>query len=202
MGLLEIENQYIKNGFRLIAGVDEVGRGPLAGPVCAAAVILPVGLEIDGINDSKKLTEKKRELLYDQIATAAIAWSTAFVDAKTIDEINIRQATHLAMEKAVSQLSKKADILLVDGNDNIPFSVPYAYIIKGDAKFQSIAAASIMAKVTRDRYMVEMAEQYPGYALEKNKGYGTLAHMEGIRSLGLTPLHRKSFITAKVLGEA
>ncbi len=202
MSLLEIEAKYLQEGYTLIAGVDEVGRGPLAGPVCAAAVILPAGMEIEGVNDSKKLTEKKREFLYDVIAEKAVAWSTAFVDAETIDNINIRQATHLAMETAVKNLSEKADFLLVDGNDRIPFSVPSAYIVKGDAKSLSIAAASIMAKVSRDRYMVEMGKEYPEYFFEKHKGYGTAVHMEAIRKYGLTPLHRRSFITAKVLGKA
>ncbi len=202
MSLLELENKYLQEGYVSIAGVDEVGRGPLAGPVCAAAVILPVGLEIEGVNDSKKLTEKKREQLYDVIAEKALAWSVSFVEPEVIDEINIRQATHRAMEKAVNELSKQADFLLVDGNDKIPFSVPSAYVVKGDAKSLSIAAASIMAKVTRDRYMVEMGIQYPEYGFEKHKGYGTALHMEAIRKHGLTPLHRRSFITAKVLGKA
>ncbi len=201
MNLLEYEKQYLEEGYSLIAGVDEVGRGPLAGPVCAAAVILPAGIEIDGVNDSKKLTEKKREFLYDVIAEKAIAWATAFVDAETIDTINIRQATHLAMQTAVNHLAQRADFLLVDGNDKISFSVHSAYIVKGDAKSLSIAAASIMAKVTRDRYMVEMGKKYPEYLFEKHKGYGTAAHMDAIRKHGLTPLHRRSFITAKVLGE-
>lgn len=198
--MLEFEEKYYRQGLQRIAGIDEVGRGPLAGPVCAAAVILPVGVEIEGINDSKKLTEKKREALYDVIAEQAVAWATAFVEPEEIDRINIRQATHKAMQMAVDALEITPEILLVDGNDRIEFSLPSEYIIKGDAKSQSIAAASIMAKVTRDRYMVKMAEQYPGYGLEKNKGYGTPLHMEGIRSIGLCPLHRRSFITAKVLG--
>ncbi len=201
MSLLELETKCLKEGYSLIAGVDEVGRGPLAGPVCAAAVILPVGLEIEGVNDSKKLTEKKRELLYDVIAEKAVAWSVSFIDPEVIDEINIRQATHLAMERAVCELVKQPDFLLVDGNDKIPFPVPSAYIVKGDAKSLSIAAASIMAKVTRDRYMVEMSQEYPEYGFEKHKGYGTAVHMDAIRKYGLTPLHRRSFITAKVLGE-
>lgn len=201
MCLLETDAGYTQKGYRSLAGVDEVGRGPLAGPVCAAAVILPPGLQIEGVNDSKKLSEKKREMLYDKIAAGAVAWATVFVDAQTIDQINIRRATHLAMEKAVSQLAVKADFLLIDGNDNIPFSTPFEYIIKGDAKSQSIAAASIMAKVTRDRYMREMAKEYPEYAFEKNKGYGTKVHMEAIRTYGLTPLHRVSFMTDKVLGK-
>lgn len=198
--MLEYEQKYLKQGYQNIAGIDEVGRGPLAGPVCAAAVILPPGLVIDGINDSKKLTEKKREALYDIIAKEAVAWATAYVAPEVIDQINIRQATHRAMQMAVDALKIPADFLLVDGNDRIPFDTESEYIIKGDAKSQSIAAASIMAKVTRDRYMVEMDSVYPGYGFAKNKGYGTKVHMEGIRTIGLSPIHRQSFITPKVLG--
>lgn len=198
--MLDYEQKYLEQGYQNIAGIDEVGRGPLAGPVCAAAVILPPGLIIDGINDSKKLTEKKREALYDIIAKEAVAWATAYVSPEMIDQINIRQATHQAMQMAVDALEIPADFLLVDGNDRIPFNTESEYIIKGDAKSQSIAAASIMAKVTRDRYMVEMDSVYPGYAFAKNKGYGTKVHMEGIRSIGLCPIHRRSFITPKVLG--
>lgn len=201
MDLLELEKMYAMEGYRQIAGIDEVGRGPLAGPVCAAAVILPEGLSLDGINDSKKLSEKKREYWYDVIIDRALAWSVSFVDPQTIDEINIRQATHLAMEQAAAGLKVTPDFLLVDGSDRIPFSIPSTYIIKGDAKSQSIAAASIVAKVTRDRYMVEMAQKYPSYGFEKHKGYGTQLHMEAIRANGLTPLHRRSFITSKVLGQ-
>lgn len=201
MSMLEYEEKHYSNGKKYIAGIDEVGRGPLAGPVCAAAVIMPEGLVIEGINDSKKLSEKKRELLYDEIIEKAVAWSVVFVDAEVIDEINIRKATHLAMEKAVEKLSVKPDILLVDGNDNISFDIPSEYIIKGDAKSHSIAAASIIAKVTRDRYMVEMADVYPEYSFEKHKGYGTKVHMEAIREHGICSIHRKSFITPKVLGK-
>ena len=198
--MLSYEQRYWAQGYQHIAGVDEVGRGPLAGPVCAAAVILPQGLIIDGIDDSKKLTEKKREYFYDIIIKEAIAWATAYVEPEVIDEINIRQATHQAMQMAIDALKVSAEFLLVDGSDRIPFTIDSEYIIKGDAKSQSIAAASIIAKVTRDRFMVEMDEVYPGYGFAKNKGYGTKVHMEGIRSIGLCPLHRKSFITAKVLG--
>ena len=199
----EIENIYYEKGYTNIAGVDEVGRGPLAGPVCAAAVILPKGLIIEGVDDSKKLSEKKREKLYDEIIEKALSYSVVFVDPEKIDEINIRQATHLAMQKAVDGLDIKPDFLLVDGNDKIPFSgVECDYIIKGDLKFECIAAASIVAKVTRDRYMVEMDEKYPQYGFAKHKGYGTKLHMEAIREYGLTPLHRRSFITDKVLGKA
>lgn len=198
----EIESVYYEKGYNMIAGVDEVGRGPLAGPVCAAAVILPKGLYIEGVDDSKKLTEKKREKLYSVIIEKAVAWSTAFVEPKIIDEINIRQATHLAMQKAVDKLEIKPEILLVDGNDRIAFNdIECDYIVKGDLKFECIAAASIVAKVTRDRYMIEMDNVYPGYDFAKNKGYGTKTHMLGIREKGLTPIHRKSFITDKVLGK-
>lgn len=199
--MLEYEKKYFNEGYQNIAGIDEVGRGPLAGPVCAAAVILPPGLVIEGINDSKKLTEKKREELYEVIQKEAVAWATAYVEAEEIDAINIRQATHKAMQMAVDALKVPAEILLVDGNDRIPFTVESEYIVKGDAKSQSIAAASIIAKVTRDRFMVQMDEKYPDYGFKQNKGYGTKVHMEGIRNIGLCPLHRRSFITAKVLGK-
>lgn len=200
--MLNTAEKYYKDGYKFIAGVDEVGRGPLAGPVCAAAVILPQGVLIDGVNDSKKISEKKREKLYEEIIKTAVAYSVAFVDPETIDEINIRQATHKAMQSAVDELKTKADLLLVDGNDKIPFDgVECEYIVKGDAEFECIAAASIVAKVTRDRYMREMDSVYPGYDFVKNKGYGTKSHMQGIRELGLTPIHRKTFITDKVLGK-
>lgn len=199
----EVENIYYEKGYTNIAGVDEVGRGPLAGPVCAAAVILPKGLIIEGVDDSKKLSEKKREKLYDEIIEKALSYSVVFVEPEKIDEINIRQATHLAMQKAIDELDIKPDFLLVDGNDKIPFiGVECDYIIKGDLKFECIAAASIVAKVTRDRYMVEMDEKYPQYGFAKHKGYGTKLHMEAIREYGLTPLHRRTFITDKVLGKA
>ncbi len=201
--MLDTAKEYYKKGYKLIAGVDEVGRGPLAGPVCAAAVILPEDMIIEGVNDSKKISEKKREALYVEITERALAYSVAFVEPSVIDEINIRQATHLAMQKAVDGLSPKADFLLIDGNDKIDFNgVDGEYVVKGDAIYECIAAASIVAKVTRDKYMVEMDREYPGYDFAKNKGYGTKAHMEGIREQGLTPLHRKSFITDKVLGKA
>lgn len=198
----ETENIYYAKGYKLIAGVDEVGRGPLAGPVCAAAVILPENMTIDGVDDSKKLTEKKREALYDIIIEKALCYAVAFVEPEIIDEINIRKATHLAMQRAVDSLDIKPDFLLVDGNDRIAFDgADSEYIVKGDAKFQCIAAASIVAKVTRDRYMKEMDSVYPGYDFAGNKGYGTKAHMLGIREIGLCPIHRKSFITDKVLGK-
>lgn len=199
--MADAEESLCRQGFKSIAGIDEAGRGPLAGPVCAAAVILPPGLVIEGVDDSKKLSEKKRESLYDVIIAGAAAWSAVFVEPEVIDEINIRRATHLAMQRAADELYPKADFLLVDGNDGLPFdNYPCEYVVKGDAKFECIAAASIIAKVTRDRYMRQMDEVYPEYGFAKHKGYGTAAHSQAIREFGLTPIHRKTFITDKVLG--
>jgi len=199
--MLKYEKELISDGYKLICGIDEVGRGPLAGPVCAAAVILPNGVVIDGVNDSKKLSEKKREKLFDIIKEKAIAYSVKFVSEDVIDEINIRNATHLAMQSAVSDLSIKPEILIVDGSDNIDFDgIKSMYIKKGDAASQTIAAASILAKVTRDRFMVSLSEEYPEYGFERHKGYCTKKHMEAIREYGLLPIHRKTFITKKVLG--
>ncbi len=197
----EIENSLYAEGYSFVAGVDEAGRGPLAGPVCAAAVIFPKDTIIDGINDSKKLSEKKREQLFDVIINSALAYSIEFVSPEVIDEINIRQATALAMHNAVKNLEKNADFVIIDGNDNIPYEIPYQYVIKGDAKSQTIAAASILAKVSRDRLMVELDKKYPEYDFAKHKGYGTKAHMEAIQKYGVLPVHRKSFMTAKVLGK-
>lgn len=197
----EIENSLYSKGYELVAGIDEAGRGPLAGPVCAAAVILPKDLVIDGINDSKKLTEKKRELLFDVITKSAIAYSIEFVSPEVIDEINIRQATSLAMHNALKNLETKADYVIIDGNDNIPYEIPFEYVIKGDAKSQTIAAASILAKVSRDRLMTGLDKEYPEYCFAKHKGYGTKVHIEAIRKFGVSPVHRKSFMTAKVLGK-
>lgn len=201
MTMLEIENELHAKGYKFIAGVDEAGRGPLAGPVCAAAVILPEGVSIEGINDSKKLSEKKREKLFDVICETALAYSIQFVEPNVIDDINIRQATSLAMHNAVDGLSVEADYVIIDGNDRIAYDIPYEYVIKGDAKSQSIAAASILAKVSRDRLMVELDEKYPGYGFAKHKGYGTKDHMESIRKYGVSSVHRKSFMTDKVLGK-
>ncbi len=199
--MLKYETELSQKGYKYICGIDEAGRGPLAGPVCAAAVILPPGLIIDGVNDSKKISEKKREKLYDEIIGSALAYSVEFVFQDVIDSINIRQATHLAMENTVKNLELRPDILIIDGNDNIPFTdCESRYIIKGDANSQTIAAASILAKVTRDRYMAELGEKYPEYGFEKHKGYGTKAHMEAIRKHGVLPVHRKTFMTDKVLG--
>ena len=200
--MLEFENKFYEEGKNLIAGVDEAGRGPLAGPVCAAAVILPKDLIIEGVNDSKKLTEKKRDLLFDEIKEKAIAYSIQFVYPDIIDEINIRQASHKAMADAVENLGIAPQHILIDGNDNIPFDLPYTYIVKGDAKSQTIAAASILAKVSRDRLMVEIDKEYPEYGFAKHKGYGTKAHMEAIQKFGVTKVHRQSFMTDKVLGKA
>ena len=197
----EIENSLYDKGYELVAGIDEAGRGPLAGPVCAAAVILPKDLVIDGINDSKKLTEKKRELLFDVITKSAIAYSIEFVSPEVIDEINIRQATSLAMHNALKNLETKADFVIIDGNDNIPYEIPFEYVIKGDAKSQTIAAASILAKVSRDRLMTELDKEYPEYCFAKHKGFGTKVHIEAIQKFGVSPVHRKSFMTAKVLGK-
>lgn len=199
--MLEYETELYYSGKKLICGIDEAGRGPLAGPVCAAAVILPKGLIIEGINDSKKLSEKKRALLYEEITEKALAWSAEFVFQDVIDKINIRQATHLAMQNAVNSLGLAPDILIVDGNDRIEFDqIESLYIVKGDAKSQTIAAASIIAKVTRDRYMTALSEKYPQYGFEKHKGYGTKAHCEAIREFGVSDVHRKTFMTPKVLG--
>lgn len=199
--MLEIEKALYEEGYKLIAGVDEAGRGPLAGPVCAAAVILPEGLIIEGVNDSKKLSEKKREALFDIICEKAIAYSIEFASPDVIDEINIKQATALAMHNAVQNLDVKADYVIIDGNDKIPYDIPYNYVVKGDAKSQTIAAASILAKVSRDRLMVELDKEYPEYGFAKHKGYGTKVHCEAIQKHGVLSIHRKSFMTAKVLGK-
>lgn len=177
-----------------VAGVDEAGRGPLAGPVFAAAVILPDDVLIEGINDSKKLTEKKREELYDIIIEKALAYSIYSVDEKRIDEINILQATFEAMRGAVSQLEKKPQYVLIDGDKSPGIEIPHKTVIKGDSKSMAVAAASILAKVSRDRYIVKMGEKYPGYGFEKHKGYGTKAHYDAISELGISPIHRKSFL--------
>lgn len=181
-------------GFELICGVDEAGRGPLAGPVCAAAVILPVDLEIEGLNDSKKLTEKRREALYDIITEKAIAYGIGFATEQEIDEINILQATFLAMQRAVEQLSVTPDMVLVDGNREPALQIPVKTIIKGDSLSANIAAASILAKVTRDRLMVEQDALYPQYKFAVHKGYGTRAHYAAITEHGMCPIHRRTFL--------
>ena len=197
----DYEKEAMSKGYNVVCGIDEAGRGPLCGPVCAAAVILPVDCEIEGINDSKKLSEKKREALFDVIKEKAIAYSVSMVDAKTIDEINILQATFLAMRTAVENLSVKADYALIDGNGKPGLSIAEETVIKGDAKSVSIAAASILAKVSRDRYMTEADKKYPEYQFAKHKGYGTKLHYEMIAEHGICEEHRRTFLK-KILGES
>ncbi len=188
------ENEAKAEGFNIVCGIDEAGRGPLAGPVCAAAVILPEGCIIEGVNDSKKLTEKKREALFDVIKEKALAYSIAVADEKEIDEINILQATYLAMRRAFDGLDIKPDMALVDGNRDPGLGVATRTIVKGDANSMSIAAASILAKVTRDRFMLEMDEKYPEYQFAKHKGYGTKLHYEMLTEYGASEIHRKTFL--------
>ena len=190
-----IEKILYQQGYKAICGVDEAGRGPLAGPVCAAAVILPLDLEIIGLNDSKKLSEKKREQLYDEITEKAVSWSVAFASVDEIEKYNILGATFLAMERAVNGLKVSADYALIDGNQKPKgIKIPMETVIKGDAKSHSIAAASIIAKVTRDRLLLEYNEQYPAYGFLNHKGYGTKAHIEAIKQYGPCDIHRPSFI--------
>lgn len=191
---LQFENEAYNDGYEIVCGVDEAGRGPLAGPVCAAAVILPKGYVIDGVNDSKKLTEKKREALFDVIKEETLAYSIATASAQEIDEINILQATFLAMKRAVEGLDIKPNIALIDGNKEPHLDIPMRTVIKGDARSANIAAASILAKVTRDRYMLEMAEKYPEYQFDKHKGYGTKLHYEMLDAFGPCEIHRQSFL--------
>ena len=190
----EYELSLQSDGYTAICGVDEAGRGPLAGPVVAAACILPIGCEIEGLNDSKQLSEKKRELLFEEIKSKAIAYSIASATNEEIDTLNILNATMLAMARAIEGLTKKADFALVDGNCIRNFPVPAITIVKGDAKCPSIAAASILAKVTRDRYCVEMDAMYPEYNFRKHKGYPTKEHRERVIELGPCPLHRRTFL--------
>lgn len=195
-----IENEYREKGFDIICGVDEAGRGPLAGPVYAAAVILPSDCVIEGLNDSKKLTEKKREKLFDEIKEKALAYGIASADEKEIDEINILNATFLAMKRAIDSLSVKPDLALIDGNQKPHTDIEEVTVIKGDAKSMSIAAASVLAKVSRDRFMLEMAEKYPQYEFARHKGYGTKLHYEKIAQYGVCDIHRRTFLK-KILGE-
>lgn len=194
LSLLEIEETRRAAGYEWICGVDEAGRGPLAGPVCAAAVILPRGLDIAGLDDSKKLSDRRRRELYDVITGAAAAYAIALVDQERIDEINILQATFRAMEEAVAKLSPQPDLALVDGNREPVLSMPCETIVGGDGKCASIAAASILAKVTRDRLMEELDRQYPEYGFAVHKGYGTRRHYEALRQYGPCPIHRQSFL--------
>lgn len=187
----EIESEL---PYGLICGVDEAGRGPLAGPVCAAAVILPKGLVIPGLNDSKKLTDKRRRELFPIIQQEAVSFGIAFASQEEIDEINILQATFLAMRRAIDQLDPKPDFALIDGNRETNFGVPCKTVIKGDSLSANIAAASVLAKVTRDNWMIEAAEKYPGYGFEIHKGYGTKAHYAALEKLGPCAIHRRTFL--------
>lgn len=193
MADFSIENELKNKGYNLIAGTDEAGRGPLAGPVCAAAVILPEDFRAEGVNDSKKLSEKKRDLLYDHITENAAAYAIEFVDHKMIDEINIRNAAFMAMSRAVNNLAVRPDFVIVDGNGVKYIDIPHQCIVKGDSKSLSIAAASILAKVARDRFMDRLDEEYPVYGFKKHKGYPTAAHYEALQKYGPCPYHRLSF---------
>ena len=192
--LWTLENEIYAGGVKRLCGVDEAGRGPLAGPVCAAAVILPQNCKIQGLNDSKKLTEKKREALFDVICAAAVSYGIAFATVEEIEEYNILGATFMAMNRAVAMLDPVPELALIDGNRNTGIQIPSRCIVGGDGKCADIAAASVLAKVTRDRYMLQMAELYPQYGFEKHKGYGTKAHYEAIRAYGPSPIHRPSFL--------
>ena len=196
---LYYEKQAYNSGYKAVCGVDEAGRGPLAGPVCAAAVILPEGLILDGVNDSKKLTEKKREKLFDVVREQALSYCIAFATVEEIEDINILNATMLAMKRAVEGLDIPADFAYIDGNRTPDLTIPSQYIIKGDALCMSVAAASILAKVARDRLMLEYAKEYPQYLFEKHKGYGTKVHTDALREFGPSPIHRMSFLK-KILG--
>ncbi len=198
--MLEYETIYAQQGFKRICGVDEAGRGPLAGPVCAAAVIFPEGLVVEGIDDSKKLSEKKREKLFEIIKNEALSYSVAWASVQEIEEINILNAAMLAMKRAVEGLRVPADFALIDGNKKPPLSIPCTAIVKGDALSQSVGAASILAKVSRDRLMYSLAEKYPEYAFEKHKGYGTKLHVEALKKYGPCEIHRPSFLK-KILGD-
>lgn len=190
----EYEEKYYNEGYTAVCGCDEAGRGPLCGPVVAAAVILPRGLEIEGLNDSKKLSEKKREALFDIIKEKAVAYAIAEASPAEIDEINILNASMLAMRRAVEALPTPADIALIDGNCSRGFNIPTETVVKGDAKSYSIAAASILAKVTRDRQCIELDKEYPEYGIAKHKGYPTKDHLDAVRKYGVAPIYRKTFL--------
>ena len=192
--LWEIEDAVRDEGFSCVCGVDEAGRGPLAGPVCAAAVILPRGCVIEGLNDSKQLSEKRREALYDEIISRAERYGIAFASVEEIQRLNILGATYLAMNRAIEALGAGIDLALIDGNRSEGIAYPCRTVIKGDAKCASIAAASVLAKVTRDRYMLALADKYPGYGFEKHKGYGTKLHYAALRELGPCAEHRAKFL--------
>ena len=192
--LWTLENEIYAEGYKLICGVDEAGRGPLAGPVCAAAVILPRGLDIPGLNDSKKLSEKKRDELFELIKDEAVCYGIAFASVEEIEEHNILEATFIAMNRAISQLEPKPELALIDGNRTKGIELASRSVVKGDSKCADIAAASILAKVSRDRYMLSMAEKFPQYHFEKHKGYGTKLHYEALREFGPSEIHRLSFL--------
>lgn len=194
INMWEIENRFLEQGVVTICGVDEAGRGPLAGPVCAAAVILPPNLEIPGLTDSKKLSDKRRRELFPVIMEKAVAYGIGWASHQEIDEINILQATFLAMERAISQLAVKPELALIDGNRKKDFGIPAETVVKGDSLSASIAAASVLAKVSRDDVMLKMAQEHPGYGFEIHKGYGTKAHYEALRNLGPSPIHRMTFL--------
>ncbi|MBQ2971886.1 MAG: ribonuclease HII [Ruminococcus sp.] len=198
---LKYENELRAQGYKYICGVDEAGRGPLAGPVCAAAVILPPDTIIEGVNDSKKLTEKKREELFDVVIETALAYCIAFGSVEEIEEHNILATTMMTMKRAVEGLDIKADYAIIDGNKLPKLDIPAQYVIKGDANSMSIAAASILAKVSRDRLMLEYAKAYPQYCFEKHKGYGTKLHNEMILQYGPSPIHRMSFLKKLLNGK-
>ncbi len=198
--LWNYEHACYDEGYDIVCGVDEAGRGPLAGPVCAAAVILPRDLQIEGLNDSKKLTDKRRRALFDVITAQAVSYGIAFASEQEIDEINILQATFLAMRRALDQLSVRPAIALIDGNRETDFGLPVRTIVKGDSLSANIAAASVLAKVTRDDFMLEQAQRYPQYGFDVHKGYGTRAHYEALRQYGPCPIHRRSFLK-KFYGE-
>lgn len=189
-----LENEIYDSGVKILCGVDEAGRGPLAGPVYAAAVILPRNLEIKGLNDSKKLSEKKREALFDIICEKALCYGIARAEVEEIESLNILNATYLAMNRAIARLELTPELALIDGNRNAGIEISSRCVVKGDSKCADIAAASILAKVSRDRYLLEMAELYPQYQFEKHKGYGTKLHYEAIREYGPSPIHRMSFL--------
>ena len=192
--LWALENEIYDSGVNLLCGVDEAGRGPLAGPVCAAAVILPRNCVIEGLNDSKKLTEKKREELYGVICEKALAYGIAFAQVEEIERLNILNATYLAMNRAIGSLKLRPELALIDGNRNTGIEFTSRCIVKGDARCADIAAASVLAKVTRDRYMLQMAEKYPQYHFEQHKGYGTALHYAALREFGPCEIHRMSFL--------
>ena len=196
----QFEEELFAQGYKLVCGVDEAGRGPLAGPVCAAAVILPEHLEIPGLDDSKKLSDKRRRELFPIIKEQAIAYGIGLASHEEIDEINILQATFLAMERAIAQLHVKPEFALIDGNREKDFGLPVKTVVKGDSLSANIAAASVLAKVTRDMLMEEAAVEYPGYGFEVHKGYGTRAHYDALRQQGACAIHRKTFLK-KFYGE-